>query len=104
MPMKRRIAVPAIGAAALMACLAAGHAQPVQAPSEADTLERLKRGYLMCGYTAAVRRLMPSEVAICSDVAQALLEHGFGGDFDRLVVWWQAQRVHERIPSQTRWP
>ena len=104
MPMKRRRAAPAIGTAALMACLAAGHAQPVHAPSEADTLQRLKRGYLMCGYTAGVRRLMPSEVAICSDVAQALLEHGFGGDFDRLVAWWRAQRIHEQDPSQTRRP
>jgi hypothetical protein len=96
--MKRPLAISTIGTAGVMACVAASHA--AQAPLEAISVERLKRTYLVCGHTAAVRRLMPTEVALCAEAAQALLEHGFGGDFDRLVSWWQAQRVRQQIPAQ----
>jgi hypothetical protein len=35
------------------------------------------------------------EAANCSVIYEALLKVGFGGDFKRLLAWWQAERVTE---------
>jgi hypothetical protein len=90
-----------IGTGGLVALLATSHAT-AQPEVEAGTLERLKRTYLVCGYTASVRRLMPSEVSLCAEAADALLEQGFDGNHDRLLVWWHAQRARWQAGAETR--
>src|SRR5688500_3173545 len=52
-------------------------AQPL---NEAGELERLKQHYLTCNRIATLRRLSPTEIMRCSEVAEALLRRGFGGD------------------------
>jgi hypothetical protein len=63
-------------------------AQPM---NEAGELELLKQHYLTCNRIATLRRLSPTEIMRCSEVAEALLRRGFGGDFDRLLAWSRAQ-------------
>lgn len=42
---------------------------------------------------ASSRRLMDfGSAAACSFGYEALLKHGFGGDFHALMAWWRAER------------
>jgi len=49
--------------------------------------------YLRCERAATERLLGIDDAASCSVVYEKLLEVGFGGDFKRLLAWWQAERV-----------
>ncbi|MBT9549413.1 MAG: hypothetical protein IV088_01080 [Hydrogenophaga sp.] len=58
-------------------------------------LRSLKAAYLRCDRAATERVLDMGEAANCSVIYEALLKVGFGGDFKRLLAWWQAERVTE---------
>lgn len=58
-------------------------------------LPSLKAAYLRCDRAATERLLGPGDAANCSVIYEELLRVGFGGDFKRLLAWWQAERVAE---------
>ena len=79
-------------AAGLLLAAALGHAtEPGDATAAVD-IAALKSGYLACDRAASQRRLDFGEAAECSRVSERLLRHGFGGDFERLLVWWRAAK------------
>lgn len=53
----------------------------------------LKSAYLRCEQSANERMLDVGEAANCSLVHELLLRLGFGGDFQRLLAWWLAERA-----------
>lgn len=59
---------------------------------EATLLLVLESVYLQCDRESRVRLLGFGEAAHCSQVAEELLRRRFGGDFRRLIAWWQSQR------------
>ena len=44
-----------------------------------------------CGREADQQFLDASRAALCSVRYEALLHHGFGGDFHALVAWWRGR-------------
>jgi hypothetical protein len=63
-----------------------------QAGAGGDTLARasideLKRAYLACNRAALGSLLDRAGVMQCSVIYEALKQHAFGGDFDKLYAW-----------------
>lgn len=80
--------------AVVLALVAAGPAtaNPSRARLASASVEELKRVYLDCD-RAATRALLDFAVAAhCSMVGEELKHRVFGGDFDRLIAWWRAQK------------
>jgi len=82
---------------ALVALLALGplalaHGQPATDDLTRAPLGELKARYLACDRAATRTVLDPGTAAACSSAAEALLKRGFGGDFDRLIAWWRAEK------------
>lgn len=85
-----------IAALLLLATLASNpSAQPSDDSSTAvyPEVHRLKSAYLRCEQSAAERMLGVGEAADCSLLHELLLRLGFGGDFQRLLAWWRAERA-----------
>ena len=75
-----------------LALLPAAHGQPAGPDFSQVPLDRLKAHYLACDHAATQSVLHPAAAAVCSAVAEALLQRGFDGDLDRLLAWWRAAR------------
>lgn len=96
-----------ITASFVLAALASSpRAQPPDGRHEADDREvqSLKAAYLRCDHAATERLLGIGDAATCSVIYEQLLKVGFGGDFKRLLAWWEAERVAgarrgHRLPS-----
>lgn len=73
-------------AVALLCSAFAAHA------SAGPDVERLKLQYLACDEASRSRPLASGEAQACSVVAEALLQHGFQGDVERLLDWWRSAR------------
>jgi hypothetical protein len=84
---------------ALAVVSTASTAQPDRSHLAALTVDELKHMYLDCNRRAGQTLLGAGEAADCSMVAEELKQRGFGGDFGRLLAWWQAQRRAEAKPS-----
>jgi len=86
---------PAIAASLLLATLCSNpRAQPPNGTHAADREVRsLKAAYLRCDQAASSGLLDTGEAANCSAIYEKLLRAGFGGDFQRLLDWWHAERV-----------
>jgi hypothetical protein len=74
-------------------------AQPDRSHLAVLTVAELKHMYLECNRRAGQTLLDAGEAADCSMVAEELKQRGFGGDFGRLLAWWQAQRRADAKPS-----
>ena len=75
------------------AVLASGAAAQPAHPWHANLpLDQLKAVYLACDRRANAERLDPLDAQQCSVLAEALLQRGFAGDFDRLLSWWRTAR------------
>jgi len=77
---------------ALSVVSTASTAQPDRSHLAALTVDELRHIYLECDRRAAQTLLGAAEAAHCSMAAEELKQRGFGGDFGRLLAWWQAQR------------
>ena len=77
--------------------IALGQASPPVDASFARSLTpaELKRVYLACDFEATRSRLSPSDVMHCSILSEELKNRVFGGDLDRLLVWWRTQRLQQ---------
>jgi hypothetical protein len=84
----RRTAAMVLALAA--ACPAA--ANPLRAHLASASVEELKRVYLECDRAATHALLDLAVAAHCSMVGEELKHRAFGGDFDRLIAWWRAQK------------
>lgn len=73
-------------------------AQPPDGRDGADAraVQSLKATYLRCERAATEGLIGFSDAADCSVVYEELLKTGFGGDFKRLLAWWQAERVADQ--------
>jgi hypothetical protein len=60
---------------------------------EASSVEQLKRAYLECDRHATSRLLAMGDAAQCSTIHELLKARVFGGDFERMLAWWKAERV-----------
>jgi hypothetical protein len=77
-------------------------AQPDRSHLAALTVDKLKLMYLECDRRARQAMLDSAEAAHCSMAAEELKQRGFGGDFDRLLAWWQTQqRADARLSAQS---
>ena len=84
---------------ALAVVSTASTAQPDRSHLAALTVDELKLMYLECDRRASQTLLGAAEAAHCSMAAEELKQRGFGGDFGRLLAWWQAQRRADAQPS-----
>jgi hypothetical protein len=84
---------------ALAVVSTASTAQPDRSHLATLTVDELKSTYLDCNRRAGQTLLGAAEAADCSMVAEELKQRGFGGDFGRLLAWWQAQRRADAQPS-----
>ncbi len=86
----------AVAASLMLATLAPiphAHASDGRTAAVDRDVKNLKAAYLRCERAATERLLGVDDAASCSVVYEKLLEVGFGGDFKRLLAWWQAERV-----------
>ncbi|VTU20400.1 hypothetical protein [Variovorax sp. RA8] len=87
---------------AVAAALALMAALPSPAPAQAHapdrshlasvSVEALQRTYLECDRVATHTLLDLGSAAHCSIVGEELKHRVFGGDFERLIAWWRANR------------
>jgi hypothetical protein len=77
----------------------ASTAQPDRSHLAALTVDELKLIYLECDRRARQTLLDFAAAAHCSMTAEELKQRGFGGDFGRLLGWWQAQQRADARPS-----
>ena len=83
----------------LVVVSAASTAQPDRRHLAALTVDELRHLYLECDRRASQTLLGAAEAAHCSMAAEELKQRGFGGDFGRLLAWWQAHRRRDPKPS-----
>jgi hypothetical protein len=63
-----------------------------QAALRTADLDTLKRWYLACDRASRRAPLDARTGQACSLAADALMQRGFDGDFQRLIAWWQGAR------------
>jgi len=66
---------------------------PNRAHLNAATIDQLKLAYLECDWRASDALLDLSEAVYCSSIQEVLKQRGFGGDFDRMLAWWRAEKT-----------
>lgn len=82
------ISIAAWGAAAALAAPPADHD-----PHAQPALTRLQLAYLACDRLTSSVRVDATVAQRCSAIGERLLQHGFGGDFDRLLAWRRDARA-----------
>jgi hypothetical protein len=85
--------------AALVAVTCAAHAEPERTAFATVSADQLKSAYLECERTAATGLVDTGSAASCSAIYEALKERVFGGEFQRLLAWWNAQQAALRTRS-----
>jgi hypothetical protein len=104
----RTLSMAATIAASLLLATLASNA-PAQSPTGSHAavdreVRSLKDAYLRCDRAASERLLGFGEAENCSVTYEALLKVGFGGDFKRLLAWWQAERVADARGARSATP
>jgi hypothetical protein len=64
---------------------------PVEVPSAG--LADLEGAFWACDYIATTRGTANVDITACTAVYDAMKERKFGGDFDKLLAWWQQNKV-----------
>lgn len=77
----------------VLTAAAGATAAPDRSRPAALTDEELKSAYLQCDRLATAAFLDTGDAASCSIIHEELKQRLFGGDFQRLLDWWQAQRT-----------
>lgn len=78
------------------AATAADRTQSVEGELESVAVDRLKTVYLECSRAALAGRLSSAAIMQCSVVYEELKSRAFGGDFDKLLAWSNAQASLEK--------
>ena len=79
----------------LMSCSLSAHGQPGKGDVAGLSAEQLQTSYLMCDRRANRELLGFADAAHCSQISEALKHKVFGGDFDKLLEWWQAHKLSD---------
>jgi len=79
----------------LMSCSLSTHGQPGREEVAGLSAEQLKTSYLMCDRRATREFLGFADAVVCSHISEALKHKVFGGDFNKLIEWWQAHKLPE---------
>ncbi|MGZ5205796.1 MAG: hypothetical protein ACXWCU_11435 [Caldimonas sp.] len=58
-------------------------------------LDRLKSAYLACDRVTSQAVVDLDRFVQCERVGDELLRRGFGGDFERLLAWWHAEKANQ---------
>ncbi len=77
-------------AVALAPCAARAQIDPGRL--EAVSIEWLKSAYLACDRVMRTQRVAPAIAQRCGEIGDHLRHRAFGGDFEQLLAWWQAER------------
>jgi hypothetical protein len=100
----RTLSMAATIAASLLLATLASNA-PAQSPTGSHAAVDREVRSLKDAYRAASERLLGfGEAENCSVTYEALLKVGFGGDFKRLLAWWQAERVADARGARSATP
>jgi hypothetical protein len=95
----RLAALAALGAALGWNPAHAAAAQRPDAPQTAATQVASVRDidledlFWRCDYAATVEVVAADERALCTAVAEQLKQERFGGDFERMLNWWQVNKA-----------
>jgi hypothetical protein len=92
--------------AVVLTALAAGaggaHAQQRQDASHEATaiattlaVADLEKAFWICDYVATTGAVATLDAVLCHAVYDRLKAERFGGDFERLLAWWRANKVAE---------
>ena len=65
-------------------------------PASAQDVD-LEELFWLCDYAATTGMVDPSERAVCAAVTDQLKLERFGGDFEQMLRWWQANKF---VPHQ----
>jgi len=106
MPVRNVVRSVVLPFAVALTALAAGaggvHAQQRQDASHepaaiATTLVAadLEKAFWICDYAATTGSIATPDAALCHAVYDRLKAEKFGGDFERLLAWWRANKVAE---------
>lgn len=98
-PFRRFSKVAAL--AALAAALSAGgvsaqHANEAAEPAfqlASASLDHLEDAFWACDYKAAAHGPAGTDMTLCAAVYEAFKQRKFGGDFEKLLGWWQQNKV-----------
>lgn len=90
--------------AAAGACAAVLALRPPQQQETTDAgAAPLEAAYLDCARIASQAQREPDLVTLCSVVADALLQRGFGTELERQLQWWRApqdaQPAGQAVPA-----
>jgi hypothetical protein len=97
----KTIAAFAIGLALGWTSIGDAIDRPPEVDRHADTRQRvveLEKTFWECEHAASARMLDAVMAAHCDAVTDELKKRKFGGDFERLLQWWQQNRL-ARDPS-----
>ena len=65
---------------------------PAARPASAQDFD-LEEMFWLCDYAATTGGVDPAERAVCSVITDQLKMDRFGGDFEQMLRWWQANRL-----------
>ena len=88
--------------------LAGVSAQEVQkSPTAAAVLGKsnlveLEDTFWICDWSSTQSRLDATQITACAAVAEELKARRFGGEFEKLIAWWQKNKAaaHERLNAR----
>lgn len=84
-----------LAASTLAGASALAGAQADRSSVSSMPVPQMQRIYLECDRAASIALLDMATASYCSVIAEELLERGFGGDFNRLLGWWERARLDE---------
>jgi len=108
-----RMLVACLAALACFGCAAAPAAIPDAgdaAPTTAESHEiaMLERAFWYCDYVATTRGVLAAPIVACKHATDELKARKFGGSFQALLAWWQANKAveHDRLERMNGkdWP
>jgi hypothetical protein len=69
---------------------------------ETSTLADVEDAFWVCDYMATIGKA--DQVTTCAAVYDALKARKFGGDFDKLLLWWEQNKVaqHAKLDAGDR--
>jgi len=67
-----------------------------------SNLVDLEDTFWICDWSSTLSRLGATQIASCASAAEELKARKFGGEFEKLIAWWQKNKaaVHRRLNAQ----
>ena len=80
---------------------AAEAAAAVRSSKGAPTIAELEKQFWVCDYLGTTQGIEGPHWEVCSANYEELKQTKFGGDFEKLVTWWQLNKVaqHQALES-----